>query len=70
MKVSYWGSPHCAMVKVLNRCLEISEFKLQSRYYIYFWTNTLGKSMNLVIPLVMSYIELLLFFYKDGFGIK
>ena len=28
-----------------------SEFELQSRYYIHFWTNTLGKGMNpLTLP--------------------
>ena len=27
-----------------------SEFKLQSHYYIHFWTNTLGKDMNLTFP--------------------
>ena len=25
-------------------------FEVQSRYYVHFWTNTLGKSMNSRIP--------------------
>ena len=29
----------------------VSEFKLQLRYYVHFWTNTLGKGMNpLILP--------------------
>ena len=29
----------------------VSEFELQSRYYVYFRTNTLGKAMNpLILP--------------------
>ena len=30
--------------------LKVSEFKLQLSYYIYFWTNTLGKCMKPFIP--------------------
>ena len=37
---------------------------------IHFWTNTRGKSINSLIPLVMGLIVSLQFFYKDGFGIK
>ena len=39
------------MVKVLDYGIVVSEFKLQSHYYIHFWTNTLGKGMNpLILP--------------------
>ena len=35
--------------KKLDRELEISEFELQSRYYVHFQANTLGKGMNPLI---------------------
>ncbi len=39
------------MVKVLDRGNVVSEFELQSRYYVHFRANTLGKGMNpLVLP--------------------
>ena len=50
------------MAKVMNCSLEISEFKLQSHYYVHFQTNSLGKRHEPFYPL--------LFFYKDSFGIK
>ena len=34
------------MAKELNYGLEVDEFELQSRYYVPFRTNTLGKGMN------------------------
>ena len=49
------------MVKVLDGGIVVSEFVLQLHYYVHFRTNTLGKGIN---PLI------LLFFKKDGFGIK
>ena len=30
--------------------LEVSKFEFQSRYYIHFWTNTLGKVRALISP--------------------
>ena len=56
------------MAKVLDYVLYVSKFKLQSRYY--FQTNNFGKGMNPYIPTAMGLIVSLLFFYKDGFGIK
>ena len=47
-----------------------SKFELQLYYYVHFQTNTLGKGMNPLILLVMDLILSLLFFCKDGFGIK
>ena len=45
------GCPHNVMVKAIDSGIVVSEFKLQSRYYIYFQTNTLGKGMNpLIFP--------------------
>ena len=35
------------MIKVLGYGHKISEFEIQSYYYVHFRTNTLGKSMNL-----------------------
>ena len=34
------------MVKRMDCGIVVSEFKLQSRYYVHFYSNTLGKSMN------------------------
>ena len=34
------------MVKAMDSRIEVSEFDLQSRYYVHFQTNTLGKGMN------------------------
>ena len=48
----------------------VSEFDLQSRYCAYFWTNAILKGMNRFILTAMSQVVPLLFFYKDGFGIK
>ena len=39
------------MVKALDGGIVVSEFELQSRYYVHFRTNTLGKGMN---PLILS----------------
>ena len=45
------------------------EFEFQSRYYIHFRTNKLGIGMNpLILP--VGWTLSLLFFNKDGFGIK
>ena len=40
------------MAEVLDCSLEVSEFKLQSHYHIYFWMNTLEKNKNPLIMLV------------------
>ena len=47
-------SPCEVMANVLNCILEVSEFEFRSRNCIYFQTNTYGKVMNSLIPLVMS----------------
>ena len=45
------GFPSGVMVKVMDYGIVVSEFELQSRYYIHFWPNTLGKGMNpLILP--------------------
>ena len=49
--------PHCrcpraVLIKAMNYGIIVSEFELQSRYYVHFRTNTLGKGMNpLILPL-------------------
>ena len=34
------------MVKAMDFGIIVSEFEIQSRYYVHFQTNTLGKGMN------------------------
>ena len=43
------GCPLGVMVKAMDCEIVVSEFELQLHYYIHFWTNTLGKGMNLLI---------------------
>ena len=39
------------MVKAMDYEIVVSEFELQSRYYVHFRANTLGKGMNpLILP--------------------
>ena len=47
-----WGGcPHGVMVKAMDCGIIVSKFELQSRYYIHFHTNTLGKGMrSLILP--------------------
>ena len=43
--------PHGVMAKALDFRIVVCEFELQSRHYIHFWANTLGKDMNpLILP--------------------
>ena len=48
----YWGGcPRDVMVKAMDCGIVVSEFVLQSRYYVHFRANTLGKGMNpLILP--------------------
>ena len=58
------------MANVLNCKIVVSEFELQSHYYVHFRINTLGKGMNsLILPAMGEKIPLLLF-YKNDFGIQ
>ena len=61
------GCPRGVMVKAMDCGIVVREFVLQSRYYVHFQANTLGKGMNLLILPAMGKIVPLLFF---GFGIK
>ena len=42
------------MAKVLDCSLEVSEFELQSGYYVLFQTNTLWTGMNPLTPPAMG----------------
>ena len=44
------GCPRGVMVKVMDCGIVIREFVLQSRYYVHFRPNTLGKGMNPLYP--------------------
>ena len=55
------GCPYGVMVKAMDCGIVVSEFVLQSRYYIHFQANTLGKGMNPLILPAMGWIEPLLF---------
>ena len=58
------------MVKALDSGIVVNEFVLQSRNYVHFRANTLGKGMNPLILPAMGQIVQLRFFMKNGFGIK
>ena len=47
------GCPRGVMVKAMDCGIVVSEFVFQSRYYVHFRANTLGKGMN---PLILSAI--------------
>ena len=70
----YWnkeqGNSRCLVTNVLDCNIVVSEFELQSIYYVHVRTNTPGKGMNPHIFPFMGYIVQLLFFYKNGFGIE
>ncbi len=45
------GYLHGVMVKAMDCGIVVSEFVLQSRYYVHFWANTHGNDMNpLILP--------------------
>ena len=47
--------PRVVMVKAMNCRIVEREFVLQSRYYVHFRANTLGKGMNpLILPPAMG----------------
>ena len=52
---SLLGCPRGVMVKAMNCGIVVREFVLQSRYYVQFRANTLGKGMNpLILPPAMG----------------
>ena len=56
------GCPLDVMVKAMDCWIEVREFVLQSRYYVHFWANTLGKGMNPLMLPAMGWIVPQLFF--------
>ena len=47
----YEGCPRGVMIKAMDCEIVVSEFILQSRYYVHFQVNTLEKGMNpLILP--------------------
>ena len=44
------------MVKMLDFDIVMNEFELQSRYYLHFHYNTIGKSLNLHILIAVGWI--------------
>ena len=46
--------PRGVMVKAMDCGIVVSEFVLQSRYYLHFQANTLGKGMNPLIHPAMG----------------
>ena len=44
------GNSGNLMVILLDYSLEVSEFELQSYYYVTFWTNTIGKDIETLYP--------------------
>ena len=47
------GCPRGVMVKAMDCGIVVREFVLQSRYYVHFRPNTLGKGMNpLILPAI------------------
>ena len=48
-EISVGGCPRGVMVKTMDWGIIVSEFELQSRYYIHFRTNTFREGMNLLI---------------------
>ena len=62
------GVPRGVMLKAMDYAIII--YELLSRYYVQFGSNTRGKGMTPLIIPTMGWIVPLLFFYKDGFGIK
>ena len=52
---AYLSRPRGVMVKAMNCGIVVREFVLQSRYYVHFRANTLGKGMNpLILPPAMG----------------
>ena len=49
----FGGCPRGVMVKAMDCEIVVSEFELQSCYYVHFRANTLGKGMNPLILLAM-----------------
>ena len=49
---------------------DVSQLKLQSHYYIHFWTNNLWKGMNTSFSPSYALNSTTLFFYRNNFCIQ
>ena len=59
---SQGGYPRGVMVKTMDSGIVVREFVLQSRYYVHFRANTLGKGINpLILPAIGEIVPLLFF---------
>ena len=61
---------HGVVANVLNCDIVVSEFELQSCFYVYIRTNTIGKYMNPIVLSAIGEIVPLLFFYKNSLDFK
>ena len=64
------GIPRGVVANVLYYDFVVSEFELQSRYFVFRLILLRNVMKPLTVPLAMGQIVLLLFFYKNGFGIE
>ena len=52
-QIDFGGCLHGVMVKAMHCGIVASEFVFQSRYYVHFRANSLGKGMNpLILPVM------------------
>ena len=58
------------MVKVMDYGILVSNFELQSRHYVPFRTNSLGKGYDPSYPPSYGMHSITTVFLEDGFGIK
>ena len=56
-KSTVWVSPHGVMDKAIDCKIVVSEFELQSRYYVHFRTNILGKGKKTPYPAIYGLIS-------------
>ena len=70
MSQSRTGCPRGVIVKAMDCGIVVSEFVLQSRYYLHLRANTLGIVMKPLILPAMGWIVPLLFFSENSFGIE
>ena len=49
--------PHDVVANVQDYSIVVNEFEFQLRYYVHIRTNTLGKSMNPIIPRLQLWVK-------------
>ena len=49
--------PRGFVTTMMDYDIIVSEFELQSHYYVHFRTNTLGKEMNILIPPTQLWVK-------------